>query len=371
MGLFDFFKKETKHDKPVAGISVSVSVSVPKQPSQAEIDAEVIPVETRINSATANKYGLYPHEILILDYAPTFYTIGNSFQGFWWYKYGVRNVQSVLDSLTHRDFLQVGDLQAALDKQTASAIKEVLKSHSCKQTGKKAELIQRALEEISADELNELFPKRTYQLTELGKAALSDDAYVPYIHRHGTEDLDIWSLNNLMNTEPHTSFRDKIWNYLNQRSMQHFSERNFGLYRNCRLSMAQFLSEEGKNKDSLAMLSEVVFYDLCGATNNYDPQFLDIYAEGFFPYENSLATTAPGIIVAITDCQKKLEYTDDELKVALAERMNKLSAPIQLFSVDECIKIVLMERDDDKEGLTIMYAHAKRAFKQKYPNVKV
>jgi len=167
------------------------------------------------------------------------------------------------------------------------------------------------------------------------------------------------------------SYRDKIWGYLNQQSMKHFSVGNFGLYRNCRFQMSQFLREENKLKDSLAMLAEVVFYDLSGAPNNYNPQFLEIYADGFFPYENSLAATAPGIIAAIEACQKELGYTNEELVEALKERMSKLSAPIQLFTVDECAKIVLMECEKDVEGLTKIYAKAKRTFKQKYPNIKV
>lgn len=42
--------------------------------------------------------------------------------------------------------------------------------------------------------------------------------------------------------------------------------------------MSTFLMEEKKIKDGLGMLSEVVFYDLSGLGNVYDPQFLDIYA---------------------------------------------------------------------------------------------
>ena len=383
MGLFDFLKKTSKQPQTptkqnvgggfVTPITpkVTVSISTPKPPTQAELDAEVIPVETRIKTAIASKQGLYPHEILVLDYAHTFYTSGNSFQGFWWYRYGVRDVQAVLNSLVERGFLQIGDLRAALDKQTAAAIKEALKTHEIKTTGKKADLVQRALDEIPEAELNRSFPKRTYMPTEAGKTAITEEAYVPYIHRHGMEDLDIWSMNKLMHTEPYMSYRDKIWGYLNQQSMKHFSVGNFGLYRNCRFQMSQFLREENKLKDSLAMLAEVVFYDLSGAPNNYNPQFLEIYADGFFPYENSLAATAPGIIAAIEACQKELGYTNEELVEALKERMSKLSAPIQLFTVDECAKIVLMECEKDVEGLTKIYAKAKRTFKQKYPNIKV
>ena len=316
-----------------------------------------------------NSSGLYPHEILLLDYAHTFYTTDNSFQGFWWHRYGVRDVHLLLYSLLDRGFLQVGDLRAALERQTAAAIKEVLKARSLKTTGKKDDLIQRALDEIPESELNLEFPRRTFSLTDAGVTAL--DAYVPYIHRNGAEDLDIWSLNQLVHTQPNMRYRDIIWGYLNQRCMKHFSDRNFGLYRNCRFSMAQFLREEKKTKNALAMLTEVVFYDLCGASNGFDLQFLDIYAEYYFPYENSSARTAPGIISAIVDCQKELGYSDAELKSALIEHMSKLSTPIQLFTVDECAQIVLLEIQNNIDGLKKMYSRAKVAFKQKYPQIKV
>ena len=374
MGLFNWFKKpkkQTNSTNLAGSVNIAVSVSAPKPPTQKEIDEQVIPVEIRVKSAIASKQGLFPHEILVLDYAHTFYTSGNSFQGFWWYRYGVRDVQAVLVSLVNRGFLQVGDLRAALSKETAATIKEILKSKGVKQTGKKDELVQRALYEISEDELNNRFPRRTYCLTENGQLALDEEVYVSYIHRHTIEDLDIWSLNKLAHTQPYMPYRDKLWGYLNEKSMQHFSNRNFGLYRNCRFNMAQFLKDEKKTKDSLAMLAEVVFYDLSGASNNYDPQFLDIYAGSFFPYENSSATTAPGIISAIVDCQTELGYSDEELKGALIDRMNKLSAPIQLFSAEDCAKIVILERDGNIEALKAIYAKAKKAFKQKYPGIKV
>lgn len=370
MGLFDFLKKK-KPASPLGEIKVTVNVSTPQRPSQEEVDAQIIPVEARIKKAIASKHGLFPHEILVLDYAHTFYTYDNSFQGFWWYRYGIRDVQAVLSSLEQHGFLQAGDLHSALQKQTVATLKELLKAHGLKQSGKKDELIQRAMDAISADKLNRQFPQRTYQLTESGKAALEEESYVPYIHRHGIEDLDIWSLNQLVHTPPYMSYRDKIWGYLNQRSMKHASDRNFGLYRNCRFAMSRFLKEEGKTQDSLAMLAEVVFYDLSGATNNFDIQYLEIFASGFFPYENSLAATAPGIISAIMDCQEKLGYTDEELKAFLVERMDKLTVPLQLFSVEDCAKIVFLERDQDKEALTAIYAKAKKAFKAKYPKIRL
>jgi len=334
--------------------------------SQSE---DVIPVEVRLKDAVASSHGLYPHEVLALDYAHSYYTEGNRYQGFWWYGYGVRDVDVVLRSLLERGFLQVGNLQSAIENETGAVLKEELKKHGLKVSGKKAELVQRLLNEVSQDELNARFTKRTYQLTELGKQALEEEAYVPYIHRHPAEGLDIWSLNKIMHTPPHMSFRDKIWGYLNQRSIEHAAAGNFGLYRNCRYSMSVFLQEEKRHKDALGMLAEVVFYDLSGLGNNFDLKYLDIYAGSYFPYKESIATTAPGIISAILQCQKELGVSEDELRTELLDRMEKLSVPLHLFTPEECVDIALLEIHEDVEGLTKIYAKAKRRFKQKYPNI--
>lgn len=384
MSFFDLFKRKPKPIKnektsaqnrvtaeavkqSKANISSFIRGTTEIIPSPAD---EIIPAEKRMQNAIASKHGLYPHEVLILDYARAYYTEGNSYPGFWWYRYGVRDVDKCLRSLLDRGFLKVGDLKSAIALENATVLKEELKKHGLKVSGKKDELVQRLISEVSDEELNFRFPKRTYQLTELGKQALEEEGYVPYIHRHALEDLDIWSLNRIIHEPPYMPYRDKIWGYLNKRSMEHFAARNFGLYRNCRYHMSTFLMEENKIKDALGMLSEVVFYDLSGLGNGYDPQFLDIYAQNFFPYKDSTVTMAPGITSAVIHCQKELNLSDEELKATMLDRINRLSAPFHLFTPEECVDIVLMESREDTEALTKIYAKAKRRFKQKFPGIK-
>jgi hypothetical protein len=382
MSFFNFFrKKSVKDDQPLVQNKVSIGGSKQSKLSTLPIARvttqkmtsatdDIIPVEIRIRNANVSKYGLFPHEILILDYADSYYTEGNSFQGFWWYKYGVRNVDNYLHSLYDRGFLQIGDLQSAIEKETSAVLKNVLKKYGLKVSGRKEELIQRLLVEVSHGELMSHFSKRIYQLTELGKNALEEEDYVPYIHRHPIEDLDIWSLNKIVYAPPYISYRDKIWGYLNKRSMEHFSARDFGLYRNCRYHMYLFLMEEKRLKDALGMLSEVVFYDLSGLGNNYDPQYLYIIAKSFFPYKGSSVKIAPGITSAFIQCQKELNLTDVELKTAMLDRMNRLNAPLHLFSPEECVDVVFMESREDTDALTKIYAKAKRRFKQSFPEIK-
>ncbi|MEA4816308.1 MAG: SAP domain-containing protein [Lachnospiraceae bacterium] len=384
MSFLDFFRRKPKSvqnkksflqnkvttadvKQPKANISSFIKVTTEIIPSVAE---EIVQAEKRIQNAIASKHGLYPHEVLVLDYASSYYTEGNSFQGFWWYRYGVRDVDKCLHSLLDRGFLQVGNLQSAIGKETVAVLKEELKKYGLKMSGKKDELVQRLMAEVSHDELNSRFAKRTYQLTELGKQALEEEDYVPYIHRHALEDLDIWSLNRIIHEPPYMPYRDKIWGYLNKRSMEHFAAGNFGLYRNCRYHMYDFLMEEKKINDALGMISEVVFYDLSSLGNNYDPQYLDIFAEHFFPYKDSTVTMAPGITSAVIHCQEELNLSDEDLKTIMLDRMNHLSAPLHLFKPEECVDIVLMESREDIDGLTKIYAKAKRRFKQRFPGIK-
>lgn len=376
MGLFDLFKKKPSQSTPNAKReeiesppSSSVSISSTSQSQGVNGEATVIPVEQRIKTAIVSKQGLYPHEILALEYATSFYTSDNQFQGFWWYKYGVNDVQALLNSLVDRGFLAIGSLEASLNKQTSTAIKEVLKLHSLKLTGKKADLIQRALSEVPEAELCKQFPRRTYELTESGKEAIQSEEYVLYIHRHPYENLDIWSLNQMVYAKPYYPYRDKIWGFFNKRCGEYAMSGDWGLYRNCRFSMNRFLQEEGKYKDALGMLAEVVYYDLSGMSNGFDMQYLYISAPHFFPYEDSLATTAPGVIGDIFSCQEKASLSEDGLTQILSDRMRKLSAPLTLFTVDECIQIIWFERSEDKESLSKLYEKARKRFQQKYPKI--
>ena len=62
--------------------------------------------------------------------------------------------------------------------------------------------------EVSHEELKTSFPKRTYQMTDLGKRELDEQGYVPYIHRRSLENLDVWLLNTIVHEPPYMPYRD-------------------------------------------------------------------------------------------------------------------------------------------------------------------
>jgi hypothetical protein len=373
MGLFDFFKKRDKQNEQTSKsknkkeFDISSLISVKTEIINRPSELDVVPVEKIIKGMKPNDVGLYPHEILLLSYAPKYYVEGNAYPGFWWYKYGVKDIDKCLISLKDRGFLQVGTLQSAIEKDPAAVLKDVLRDNNLKVSGKKAELVQRLLDEAPEEKLKCIFTKYTYELTDAGGEVLKKEEHIPYIHRHGIEDLDIWSLSEkVKNRKPGFSFRDAIWGYLNERSKVHIQNSDFGLYRNCRFSMSEFVKEEGKLDNAFSLLSEVIRYDLSGLSNGFNMQFMDIYADGYFPYKESIVTMAPGITSRVVDYQEKKGLSDEDLKKKLHNEMSKIKLIFSVFTSDECVEIVLMEIQKDGEGLEKLYNKAKRRFKKEY-----
>lgn len=357
MGLFDFLKKSIGAQKPVSN-QMNVSFSTNSD--------DTIPVSKRIAGTEPQCNGLYPHEILMLSFAPR-YTVGEkSFQGFWWNSYGVNNPESVLESLRNRGFLDVGSVEATINNLKGTELKELLKSHDLKSSGAKADLVNRVITEIPTSELENLYPTRYYILTDIGQETVNKEPCVLYIHQNPVDGLDIFSVSKLVHTQPYLPYRDKIWGHLNNISMQYISRGDFGLYRSCRFRMASFLEEEGKIKDALNMMCEVLFYDANDMMNGFNPQFADIYLDRIDP---GFTCIPPGIVSAVQNYQKQLNMTDDQLLDFIKQSMARINNGLAPFTPDEAFEIVKAKMTGDESKLPKIYSNARSRFKKTY-NIK-
>lgn len=205
MGLFDTFKKlfhQPIDNTPPAeqtlppGNDSPVKITFSREPPADSPSPDIVPLSLRLKKAVPTKRGLYPHEILMLDYAHTYSTdlSHQHFQGFWYYEYSVEHPGDVLKSLEKRGFIQPGNLRSAIQNQTVPVIKNELRTIGQKVSGKKADLIDRLLSNASPEELEKKFPVRFYELTESGTQELTENQYVPYLHRH--KYMSIWEMYN-------------------------------------------------------------------------------------------------------------------------------------------------------------------------------
>ncbi len=181
MGLFDIFKKKTKQKtlaptaqetllKQTATITESEkqyyqpdSYYKAKSHEGTPFESEVISFEQRKKTSIPSNNGLYVPEILMLHFCKKYPNPKSGYPGYWWYKYGIRDVGSVYESLVERGFLTINN-----------------------KTGK-------------------------YELTNLGKSELEENAYVPYMHSHSKyTTFTVWDLNQLLGTGDKSNYVEII-----------------------------------------------------------------------------------------------------------------------------------------------------------------
>lgn len=399
MGLFDFLKQKKSvqssskeqedvsflqktADEELTPSTVKKDVNVATPHIEISIERnEPTPLSILVEKATPSKQGLYPHEIMMLEYAPNFKTSNNSFQGFWYWQYSVTDPQSVLNSLFEREFIKVGDLRSALEKLKLPEIKEELKQCNQKVTGKKSELIDRLVEFGDIAVLNQKYAERYYVLTSKGEEELKENQYVSYLHRNRY--MTVWEMNQRI-AQTHYPYRDILWGYFNEQSNVYFQNFDFGLYRNTRLNMYQFLMEENKPKTAFHMLCEVLSFDLSGLSNGEkslfecertNPKFyLEVYesrVEHFFPYKETSLIIPPAISNWFAEMQTTLNLNDKDYREAILNELQEVHLPRRIFSYEECADIIIADIHNDTDTLTVIYKKAEDREKERLEEIKL
>lgn len=127
-------------------------------------------LECQIESAYPSNNGLYPHEILMLSYAPKMTSDNTKFPQFWQREYNIQNPQGIIDKLIKEGFIK---------------------------------------------------KSKNYELTEKGKKELSQQEYVSYINKHKKEFsglisdkyMDIWKMNAITKGKPNYPFQKELEKY--------------------------------------------------------------------------------------------------------------------------------------------------------------
>ena len=266
MGLFDFFKKMGAVNQP----KVSMSVSVPTRQDyeqQANYEAEEIAKKDR--NCKRSEHGLTVSQILLLEYCKKgkYPNPEGGYQRFWWFEYGVRSVGESLKELEAKGFIKYASPSELLESLKVTDLKKILSELNFSVTGKKAELINRIKENVSDEKLKDYITAKKYTVTEMGRKEVADNEYVVYLHSHKDADISVWDVN--MNADI-KHWRDYIWGKYNQISIEYAQNGQWGLYRNVRHSMAEFLYDESRYIDAFSMYGEVCFYDVNGMDTYID-----------------------------------------------------------------------------------------------------
>ncbi|WP_027438346.1 SAP domain-containing protein [Lachnospira multipara] len=186
-----------------------------------EMATRVITFEERKKTSFPSARGLYVAEIMLLEYCSRgkYPKPKGGYPGLWWFKYGIRDVGHALESLRDRGFIQWAPKVKSLGTLKVDELKQLLINEGLSTVGKKADLISRIVTEIPDERLAIPNYEPKYELTDLGKAELEDNGYVPYMHRHNhltTEDnsfgetFTVWDINKLFPDGKATNWRSVV-----------------------------------------------------------------------------------------------------------------------------------------------------------------
>lgn len=121
----------------------------------------VVPFEQRKQNQFPSKRGLYVPEILFLSFCKNFPNPKNGFPGYWWFKYGVRDVGAMMRSLEQRGFIEINE------------------------------------------------KTNRYRTTEIGEAELTENEYVVYTHKNSKLiNFTAWEMNLLLANNDKTNWID-------------------------------------------------------------------------------------------------------------------------------------------------------------------
>lgn len=284
--------------------------------------------EEKIRNFQKDAAGLYPHEILMLYYAPQYKIGEKEFQNFWAYEYAVKDPKKLLDFLCSRGFIRTATAKECIENLKLQELKDILKNVNLPVSGKKTDLISRIQESISEQELEAYITDRNYALTESGNQELKQNEYVPYMHHHKSSDISMSAMCMLVNKHPTIRYRDLLWGEFNRLSTEYAKHGKWGLYRNIKYTMHTFLMEEKKYSMAFLLLSEAFFYDLNGDASPF---------------------IASRLIKDFQNLEVHLDYTESKIREELGRIFKEMYVPHRNYSNDEVIKIIIAYSFGDKE----------------------
>lgn len=329
MGLFDLFGK--KKNKP----SVKISMSIPTSSDlEAQANARAEEIAKMDANCKKSEHGLSVSQILLLEYCKKgkYPNPEGGYQRFWWFDYGVKSVGTVLKSMETGGFIRIALPTDLLPSLKTDELKSILSSLQLTTTGKKADLVERIKRNADNDLLKNLVHSDKYTLTDLGEQELAANTYVPYLHTHKYPELSVWDVNKHANLK---HWRDYIWGKFNQCSMEYASKGQWGLYRNARFNMAEFLFDESRYVDSFAMYGEVCFYDVNG---------MDVYID----YDDPSDLMIEGILMRMKKAAKEAGLTEEQMREILKKRVENCQPIKRRVPQGQMTELILKKMDNIK-----------------------
>lgn len=161
-----------------------------------------------------------------------------------------RNVGPALDRLVSNGYLKCGDIRKNISLKLVPELKAILSEKELKVSGRKAELVQRLIDNVPLDELEEIFPVGIYEITEAGKEA--QQPYTPIFEsqKHGMG-ISKYRLIQEKEQNPTETDEEILTRLINKDLAEALHNNRRDEYQRLTYSIAGYLNDNNKLEESL------------------------------------------------------------------------------------------------------------------------
>ena len=306
--------------------------------------------------------GLYPHEILLLHYARTFTYNQKKYQQFWYYRYLIPNVQSVLHSLVDRGFLTLECLQDRLNSHTLKELKPLLEKKGLKACKKKSDAINLIIDNYEFHELPQKLVgdnSAHYVLTDLGLSELQNNQYVLFAHKNSSISLE--KLNHVVINQKR-DYMQAVRESLKEKAEDSIKNK----WRHNRYWVkryAEVCADSGDFIEGIRYLCASIALDLNIANGHLEYSSQKAYdlmtaIRNYFPYErNSLGAMSDSLIALTKSYLIGSGLDESKFKQAILSHFVELKVDGDIFSPEQLADIVMLEVHEETAALEKLYSN--------------
>ncbi len=330
----------------------------------------IIPLAERMENAYKSSNGLYPHEIIVLFYASKYSDQDTVFSGFWLNRYGISDVREILRDLFEKGFIKYASVEETVKHQKVPQIKEFLKNHRLKVTGNKDALIERVLQNVSQDELEQYFTTKYYELTELGIQEVKSNQALIYIHNKPLNNIDIWVANKWIYENPGIPFEDIVFEKLDNELKSAVSKKDYGMYLNIVYGAIRFNIEKRRFEDALREIAHQIYFEVNAARSSQSEWFIKYSMKYVFPYSTAVWKLSHDVKTILANLKHALELDNDQIIDALSNLVDDIELSFEMFDKRECALVAVYDMRNETDKIEKIYTDVEKRIRDKYPYVE-
>ena len=251
--------------------------------------------------------------------------------GYLEYECGITNPDIFHKQLIDDGYYEQSSLEDVLKKKSVADIKEILSVNNFVTKGKKEELINYLVENLSYEVIEQI-TKDYYSLSNKGKEFF--DAHQDYveIHRHKSNyQINLEEYYNATKNDSYKrKFNDVAWQIFNDRTLEYTKKKEYGCLRFNYYHMASLLLSENKKEHALQLYLYCLVMDLSGVESIHS---ISSYKSGFYDKKKFLESLEyigfiPSLINEIVGLK---EFYNDAM---LQEAYSVVYLPFNVSSID-------------------------------------